>query len=273
MRHHRASVVTAPGVAQATYDAVAAKLVSVGSWLDLTATITTACAGAAASDPDSLAAGLTVTTATGTFDGATVDCNSFAWTTHASTNDGYSETLNYDLGTLASLITGYNPTTHGVDLECCLVEVGALNSAIPLAKVALAPAGSMAASTPIAGWAITSTTSVRSYTVISNTGLGFGLTAIDPASTVARTLTRRLPIYGNASTALLTTGLPQSAASLNYWSAASSNLTHSATDKLLLLLGQTSATSGAVTFKARFRARIFAHANVDLADLTLGCMA
>jgi hypothetical protein len=270
MRHHRASVVTAPGVAQATYDAVAAKLVSVGSWLDLTATITTACAGAAASDPDSLAAGLTVTTTTGTFDGATVDCNSFAWTTHSTTNDGHGETLNYDLGTLASLLTGYDPATYGVQIVADLVATGTLNSARPILSVAIAKNGTIANTAPAAGIEITAATTV--YGVSSLTSASYNVTGgINPTGQVVQVHTRHLPLYGSAARwVAITTLRPAAAPYVNF----QITDTFTTSDKLILCLGQSNTTSGAVSgIKIRFRVRLVPHANLDLSDLDLGCQA
>lgn len=262
-------VTAAPGIAQATYDAAVAKHVVVSEWVDLTATITTACAGAAASDPDSLAAGLTVTTSTGTFDGETIPCNSFAWTTHASTNDGYSETLNYDLGTVAALIPGYDPALHGIQIVADLVAPGTLNGARPATMIALAPGGTLSALTPVAGWnVVTATVAAPLYTVSATS---WGTTSSDTIPAAPRTFFRlwsdglaaRIPFYSRST-------IPTGAGN----AITLSPLTFTALDKLFLLLGQSTTTVGAVSgLKIRFRVRKFTIANIDLSDLDLGCQA
>lgn len=261
-------VTAAPGIAQATYDAAVAKLVAVSEWVDLTATITTACAGAAAADPDSLAAGLTVASSTGTFDGATIPCNSFAWTTHTTTNDGYGETLNYDLGTIASLISGYDPATQGLQLVARLVEIGTLNSARPAVSVAVASGGTLTGNVPVSGWAITSATSVASLIYYGSTsrnvqsgGNPTGVAALTHTRLLRTAATRRLQsmqanVGGADSYQLDTRTYTQ------------------ATDALMLLLGQENSTAGAVSgLKIAFGVRTFAIANLTLSDLDLGVQA
>lgn len=277
----RMGSVTAPGIAQATYDAAVAaqaaaeaKLVAVGSWVELASTITAKCAGAATSDPDSLAAGLTVTTTTGTFNSETVTCNQFNWTTHASTNDGWSETLNYDLGTVASLLTGYDPATYGVQIVADLVAVGTLNGTNPLIALIIAPSGSAAPNSPGAGWAIYSTTSAAAMWVVSTGNHGSEMTAQDPTSVLARVQARWLPTgFANRSHIIAMTAATSTtpSKSLAY---DNSGPTFATTDKFLLLIGSNSSTAAAVSgLKIRFRARIVPWANLDLSDLDLGCQA
>lgn len=266
----RMGSVTAPGIAQATYDAAVAKLVAVSEWVDLTATITTACAGAAASDPDSLAGGLTVTTSTGTFDGATIPCNSFAWTTHTTTNDGYGETLNYDLGTIASLIPGYDPATHGVQIVADLVATGTLNSARPIVAVAIGKNGTMANTAPAAGIEIIAATTVQGVTSLAFSSYNY-TGGVNPTGQVIQCHMRNLPIYGSVAR-WLSMGFLRVAAT-PYISFQITD-TFTTSDKLFLCLGQSTTTSGAVSgVKIRFRVRTFEHANIDLSDLDLGCQA
>lgn len=269
----RLGSVTAPGIAQATYDAAVAKLVAVSAWVDLTATITTACAGAAASDPDSLAAGLTVTTTTGTFDGATVDCNAFAWTTHASANDGYGETLNYSLGTIASLITGYDPTTHGVQLEVCFVDAGTLNSTRPILAVAIARGGTLGGTAPCVGLGIWASTSVGSYHSVTSSASSSASGQVNPTGQAARAHTRILTIHDSTTKRFILPAIWDSAA--NPYPACERNTeTHSTSDTLVLLIGQSTSTAAAISgLKIRFRVRTIPIANLTLSDLDLGCQA
>lgn len=264
------------GIAQATYDAAVAKLVTVSEWLDLTATITTACAGAAASDPDSLAAGLTVTTSTGTFDGETIPCNEFAWTTHTTTNDGHGETLNYDLGTIASLIPGYDPATHGIEIDYALAATGTLNSAQPILAVVLAPNGTLdGTASHGAVFQVTSATSVATYGYLATGNVGnIGLTPGNPSAVAVGGLRRMLGIAnGGVYTAFVFSHIRHGAGSSRVHAAATGQ-TRTTGDKLILCLGQATTTQGAVSaLKARFRVRVIERVNLDLSDLDLGCFA
>lgn len=256
------------GVAQATYDAAVAKLVTI-TLIDLTAATTTACAGAAAADPDLLAAGLTVTTTTGTFDGETVACNQLVWTTHTTTNDGHGETLNYDLGTITALFPTYNPATHGIVLVSDIVEIGALNSARPSVWIMDAPGGTMVAGGNFGvGWGITSATSATPLNFASSAGVG-GLAGINPATSLARETMWRMPIGLAGAQRYMVQAAPGS----NSNDARILTGAHTASDKLFLCLGQGNITQGAVTLKMRHRIGLVTLANIDFADYPLGCQA
>lgn len=275
----RMGSVTAPGIAQATYDAAVAKLVDVSAWVDLTATITTACAGAATADPDSLAAGLTVTTTTGTFDGATVACNSFAWTTHTTTNDGHGEVLRYNLGTIASLITGYDPATHAVQIEACLVAAGTLNSTAPIVAILVAPNGALPTTARGCGFEVESSANYSPVTAMTATGVSFHLSnALNTATVLPRFSLRILPVDGSlsggAKTIVQHSLIGTTAATRSIGAANDTGNTYTTGDTLALCLGQWSTTSGAISgLKIRFRARLITIANLDLSDLDLGCQA
>lgn len=107
-------------------------LLPVTAWVDLTAAITAACAGAPVSDPDSLASGLSITTSSATVDGVTVPVNLIAGTTADAANDGYNEHTRWALPTLSTLFGTFDSTKHALELEAEVVAAGTLNSTQPL---------------------------------------------------------------------------------------------------------------------------------------------
>lgn len=274
------------GIAQATYDAVVAardaalaaqaaaeaKLVVTSAWVDLTAAITTACAGAAANDPDSLAAGLTVSTSSGTFDGASIPCNLFGWTTHSTINDGHGETLNYDLGTVLSHLSGYNPATHGVQIEACLVATGTLNGALPRLSVIVVKNGALGfGMAPASGFAISSGTTVSGVAGAAQTGAN-ETGSVDPTGLSVRCQARFMAHGGNVARTLNIVTLNVTSTNPNL--AINGTDTYTTSDKLYLCLGQGSTAAAAVSgIKIRFRVRTFLIANLNLTATDLGVQA
>jgi len=239
-------------------------------WVDLTATITTKVAAGLTADPGSIAGGLTVATTTGTFDGASVACNSFAWTTTAAARDGTSEASYVSLGTVASLLTGYDPASYGIQLVADLVATGTLNSTQPIIHLGLNAGGGAVSTLNGVGWLIVSASSATAEYLLSSSSDNAYQTGIDPTSVAARSHMRLFPLAGAGVKPLIfwshPAGLPDSIR------VSQSSFTYDTSDDLYLCLGQSTTTAAALSgIKVRFRARIFDLTNIDLGALDFGC--
>jgi len=244
--------------------------VTVSDWVDLTATITSAVSGGLDADPDSQAGGLTVTTTTGTFNAdSSYPCNSFSYTGHASLNTGTGRAMRVSLGTVASLISGYDGT-GAVQLVCDCVDAGAgWETVDPVVGVFLAPSGTLPSPTPTtyisgAGIELESSTAARLVLRMHYSGLTtHSASGADVTSEPWQMVADVLPSFGvdvDSEDALVLAQLTGFDAEGDpFHGTASRGLApaaRSASDELVLVIGHDGSGAVAVgAFKLRFRVR------------------
>jgi len=239
-------------------------------WKDLTATITSAVAGGLDSDPGSIAGSLTVATTTGTFNGETVPCNEFAWTTTAATRDGYDEASYVFLGTTVSLLPSWTPTTVGFQFAADIVDTGTLNGTAPIIAVLDDADGAIGGGESLygTGWLINSATSTGLIMRCSTT-LAIVAATIDPTVITPTAIFRNFAMAPVANRNCIIHSVPNDT---NATIATYFNTTRTVGQRNVLLLGQNTVVAAAASgIKIRFRCRTFDLQNIYLGDLDLGC--